>query len=160
MEHVTETEWIEYLAGTLPADRKVWIDNHIQNCSVCQKSHNEMLSFDGILEQWRVDVSGHDMADRITQAVQSKSALFESAVKHASHRHFWAMASKIAAALLIGVLLGHLAGRSSARQVIAKQQGTAVEMNPNYLAALNLQYSSGLVWSVLEEEPADSEEEQ
>lgn len=157
MEHVSQTEWIAYLAGTLQADRKVWIDNHVNNCQACRVALGQTDALNEMLGQWQVDPCGHEIADKVTQAVQSKTIQLKSRAKHLSQHRFWSNAWRIAATVLIGIFLGHLAGRFDAKYRIAKQQGAAAEIKPTYLAGLDLQFTSGLIWSVLEDNDSDAE---
>jgi hypothetical protein len=157
MEHVSETEWNEYLAGNLQADRMVWIDNHVLDCQACRACLGQAVALNEILGQWQVDPSGHDIADKVNQAVQSKPIQFKSKTNDFSHRRLWSNASRVAATVLIGIFIGHLAGRYSAKNLITKQEGTVIEIKPSYLAGMNLQFASGLIWSVLEDDGTDPE---
>jgi anti-sigma factor RsiW len=158
MEHVTETEWNEYLSGHIQKDRIAWIDNHIKSCQACRASLEQAVALNELLGQWQVNPCGHEIADKVTQAVQSKTIPFKNMTIYSLQRRLWPNAWPIAAMVLIGLFLGHLAGRISAKHLVAKQEGTAIEIKPTYLAGLDMQFASGLIWSVLEEDQSAGED--
>ena len=158
MEHIKDTEWHEFTAGSCTAQRAAWIDAHLQECPACRSRMAEFQTVFGLLDNWQVDTSGHEVADKVINAV-NRPLRFEAKSIRPLHRRFVAWASQIAAAVLIGLALGHLAGRISANDHIAQQQNTAIQSQPGYLAALDLQFASDLTWSVLEDEQPDQEAE-
>jgi hypothetical protein len=82
----------------------------------------ETLALHDILGQWQVSSAGHDIAQTVTQAVQSGRTPVERSAGTHPRRFFWAAASRIAATVIIG-LLGPFERRNSAKEYIAKRQG-------------------------------------
>ena len=159
MKHVNETEWNDYLAGVCKADRLAWIDAHVKGCPACRRQMQALRDVEAMLSDWQVNTAGHDIAAKVKQIAQQTPRSERSTIR-LSHRRLWSYAARIAAAVLIGISLGHWAGKNSARSHIAKQQGTSVEATPGYLAALDLQFASDLTWSVLETEQTNAEDQQ
>ncbi len=159
MEHVNETEWNAWLAGTCKADRAAWIAEHVNTCRACRQQMEAVRDLESMLAGWQVDAAGHEIIAKIKHAAQQTQADANSTIR-LSHRRLGAYVSRVAAAVLIGVSLGHFAGKNSAQRHIAKQQGFTVDTTPGYLAALDLQFASDLTWSVLETEHANAEDQQ
>jgi anti-sigma factor RsiW len=157
MKHVSDTEWNEYVAQTCKPRRRTEIDAHVKLCPACRAAMQETLALHDILGQWQVSSAGHDIAQTVTQAVQSGRTPVERSAGTHPRRFFWAAASRIAATVIIGFALGHLSGRNSANEYIAKRQGTAMDTVPAYIAGLDLKFASDLIWLVLEESPAQPE---
>ncbi len=157
MKHVNETEWNEYLAGVCETDRAAWIDAHVKDCPTCEVARQRAIALDKMLGDWQVDTAGRSVADNVLQAVESNAKIAEAASRRSLYRRIWRVTGRVAAAVVLGVSLGHWAGKSSAHNHIANREDTAVETKPGYLAALDLQFASDLTWSVLEDEPEDEE---
>ena len=156
MEHINETEWNEYLAGVCGDERRVWIDEHVKSCPECRKTYESVSDLEQALSKWQVDASGHDVSLRVTQAVAKESLTSSGNLS----RTVVSYVLKIAAVIVVGVLLGWLTGQNSADTYIAQQQGRDIETQPGYLAVVDLQFASALTWSVLDEAAFDAMEQQ
>ena len=154
MRHVNETEWNAYMAGTCDPENAEWIDLHVKECPQCRGRMQSIGHLEEILGQWQVNPAGHDVSERVRQIVLKEAG--RSASRLRFHRRIVSYALRAAALLLIGTTLGYLAGKQSAQQYIAQQQGDAAELQPGYLAAIDLQFASGLTWSVLSDVPSDA----
>jgi len=153
MKHINETEWNAFLAGTCTPDLAAWIDEHVEQCPQCRQRMQSIRDVEDKLALWQVNTADHDVSTKVMQAVLNDSSGF----RPSWHRRFVSYALKAAAVILIGFLLGSWAGNQSAQQYIAKQDGSITEMQPGYLAAIDLQFASGLTWSVLSDTPSGTE---
>ena len=72
-----------------------------------------------------------------------------------SSRRLISLALRVAASIIIAVGVGAMSGVNSASKALSTD--STVWREPDYLAALSLQWSSDLNWSVLEEHAPDSE---
>lgn len=157
MEHINETEWDHYLAGLCSPERAAWIDAHVDTCADCTAAMQQALAVHAMLGNWQVNTAGHDITDRLTATIDQISETRRRQRTYRLTRRIISWSVPVAAALLIGISLGHLAGKSSAQTHIAQQQGTVIKTQPHYLAALNLQFASDLTWSVLEDDSTETE---
>ena len=155
MKHINETEWNAYLAESCTPERLAWINEHVKICPQCGLKMQSLHDLKDRLGMWEINTDNHDVSDRITQDL-----LNDSFKLHRSRSlRFVSYALRIAASVLIGIALGYLAGKQNAQQYVARQESTVDEMKPSYLAAIDLQFASGLAWSVLSETPLESEEQ-
>ena len=155
MEHINETDWNAFLAGTCTPKHSAWIDEHVEQCPECRQRMQSIHDVEDRLALWQVNTADHDVSTRVIQVVLNET----SRLRPSWHRRIVSYALKAAALLLIGIGLGFWAGNQSAQQYIAKQDGSVVESEPSYLAAIDLQFASGLTWSVLSDNPSGMEDD-
>lgn len=159
MKHIDDIELIKYVAGNLAEAQAADVRGHIDTCPDCSQRIQEIRSLWDALGQWQVDSAGRDVAGRVT-ALAKEAQLQDMQQPATSARKTILLHQilRIAASIIIAVGLGHMLGEYSVTG--KKPQIVSSQDKPEYLAALGLEWSSGLAWLVLEEEPADTEGEQ
>jgi len=153
MEHITDIELIEYLAGNLTESRTVEVREHIAACPQCSQRIEQMQKLSGTLELWEVDTAGHDVAERVAALAEQTGQDQPSSTRELLIR-FTPQIVRIAASILIAVGLGHKLGEYSVEG--SKPPVKSSPKKPEYLAALGLEWSSGLAKLVLEDHSADT----
>ncbi len=159
MEHLDDIELIEYAAGNLTEPRAAEVREHIAACRQCSRRVQETGKLWDTLGHWEVEAARHDVAGRITAlAAETPAQVTQKPATHVPSRRFLLQALRVAASIIIAVGLGNKLGRYS---ITGRQpQTTSSQDKPEYLAALGLEWSSGLAWLVLEEDPAETGGEQ
>ncbi|MBC8218334.1 MAG: zf-HC2 domain-containing protein [Planctomycetes bacterium] len=159
MKHINDIELTEYVAGNLTGPRTKEVREHIAACPECSQRRRETDRLWDTLGDWNVETAEHDVADRIvTLARVEQSASGRNAGTHVVRMRLPLQVLRVAASIIIAVGAGYEVGRYS---VTGKKPQVAPSQNqPEYLAALGLQWSSGLAWLVLEEDQPDTGGEQ
>ncbi|UCE49544.1 MAG: zf-HC2 domain-containing protein [Phycisphaerales bacterium] len=155
MEHLAEIEFIEYLAGHLTERRIAEVQEHLAECPQCSQRIEQAQKLSDALGAWEVDTAGHGVVDRVIALAQEsrpKRSLRPST--RDLMKMFMPQALRVAASIVIAIGLGHKLGEYSVEG--RKPQTASSSERPQYLAALGLEWSSGLAWLVLEEDPADA----
>jgi anti-sigma factor RsiW len=150
MEHTTEIELLDYVAGRLAASETDQVRRHIAECADCAGRYRQTRQMWDTLGKWQVDSSDHQIADRIQAlAAESKPQRRPEPRVFFPFRGSVLAALRIAAAIILAVGGGHLLGRFTA----ASNEPTAIISTdkPRYIAALGFEWSSELTWTVLEE---------
>ena len=159
MKHINDIELTEYAAGNLTGARAEEVREHIAACPECSQRMGEMGKLWDALGDWKVPTAEHDVADRVIALAREEQAdLGQSAGTHAVRMRLPLQILRVAASIIIAVGVGHKLGEYSVTG--EKPQVASLQEQPEYLAALGLEWSSGLAWLVLEEEPADTGAEQ
>ena len=155
MKHINDIELTEYVAGNLTGPRTEEVREHIAVCPECSQRRRETDRLWKTLGDWKVETAEHDMADRIvTLAREEQSGVRQNTGTHVVRMRLPLQVLRVAASIIIAVGVGHKVGGYS---VTGKKPEVASSQNqPEYLAALGLQWSSGLAWLVLEEDPSDT----
>ena len=158
MEHVSDIEILEQIAGKLGAERTRLVKDHISGCSECHRKYDEMLRTWDVLGEWEIESVGVDVAEAIVSTAEELNRPRTRNLLYVlSGKRLMSVASRVAASIIIAVSIGAMSGVRSAQSELSSSS-TASE-GPYYLAALGLQWSSDLNWSVLEEYGPDSEVE-
>ena len=156
MEHLNDSELMEYAANRLPEAKSRELREHIDGCPKCEKRYRETVDLWSTLGQWRVDVSSHGIADRIMAlASEDISTRRKNRVRTLPFIRSFTAALRVAAAVLIAIGAGHLLGRFSLLH--NAPDSTAFQEKPRYVTALGFEWSSELMWTVLEEEAVSGE---
>lgn len=154
MEHISEIEIIEYVAGHLAEPRINVIREHIAQCLQCSQRIEQARKFSDTLGTWEVDTSGHDVAERvIALAKETEYTQPSSSVNRIIK--FMPQVLRVAASIIIAIGVGHKLGEYSVAN--NKSQVASSDKKPEYLAALGLEWSSGLVRMVLEGDSTETE---
>jgi anti-sigma factor RsiW len=155
MKHLDDIELIEYAAGNLTEPRAAEVREHIAACRQCSQRVQETDKLWETLGHWDVETAGHDVAGRISaMADETRLRIMPQRSTHAVRKRFLLQALRVAASIIIAIGLGNKLGRYSITG--RKPQTASSQQKPEYLAALGLEWSSGLAWLVLEEEPAET----
>ncbi len=156
MEHVSDIELIEYVAGRLRASRHEQVREHMTACEECSARWRESVKVWNALGQWDVDTADHDVAERITAlAEEAERGQKQHRIAHRLRIGFLPVVIRVAASIIIAIGVGHQLGKYS---VIGNTPGAAASENgPEYLAALGLEWSSELAWLILEDDSPDVE---
>ena len=159
MKHLDEIELIEFAAGNLAEPRAAEVREHVAACRECSRRVQEMGKLWDTLGRWNVEPAEHDVADRITAlAHENRAESVRGPSIFVLRKKFLMQALRVAASVLIAVGLGHKLGESSVTG--KKPQIASSQEKPEYLAALGLEWSSGLAWLVLEDNPDEMGGEQ
>ncbi|HUW82625.1 MAG TPA: zf-HC2 domain-containing protein [Phycisphaerae bacterium] len=112
MPHVTDSELIKHVAGELPQPQRARVDEHVAACRPCRDRQREISQTWEVLGDWQVEPLATDLAD----AVQGTASRQHQAATNRPAR--WQRRASVllraAAAILVAVALGHLAGRWTA----------------------------------------------
>ena len=159
MKHIDDIELIEYVAGNLTEPEAAAVQEHIAACDECSRRVQEAAKLSDTLGLWEVETSGHNVGDRvIALARQSQPESVQRPATHARIKRLLPQVLRVAASIIISIGLGNRLGEYS---VTGKKPPIASSQHkPEYLAALGLQWSSGLAWLVLEEDPSETGGEQ
>ena len=157
MEHISDIELIEYLSGNLTEPRAAEVQEHTAECPQCSQNIEQMQKLSDTLGLWEVETAGHDVAERVITRVQESQSGRYSATRSRLVR-LMPQVLRIAASIIIAVGLGHKLGDYSVEG--SKPPTTSSPTRPEYVAALGLEWSSGLARLVLEEDSPETEGEQ
>lgn len=106
MQHIGPSDFIRLVSGELPDARRREVETHLGACAACRREHAGFASVQTALGSWKVNTRSRDLR----AAVGQKLDVRRSVAPPRSWRRL-ASAWRIAAALLIGVGLGHGVGR-------------------------------------------------
>ena len=151
MEHITEIQLIEYVAGNLGGEAAREVDVHVEQCSKCSKACGEIRQTWEAANLWQVDIDASEGAQEFADKVialnsKERSLSIRSKIVQVSWRY--------AASILIAVSLGAMLGNKSGAEDSEIHFG---QNNPEYLAALSMQWSSDLTWTILEHDQPEQE---
>jgi anti-sigma factor RsiW len=155
MRHIDDSEIYQYISGGLPEAKIQQISQHLAECKVCQSRYQDAVALWDTLGFWQVDSSGHQVADRIEAlAAKTESDQRQNRARTTPFMQSFASAFRIAAAIIIAIGGGHLLGRYSLRS--SKPAASVVQDRPKYIAALDFEWSSELMSTVLEDDTAST----
>jgi anti-sigma factor RsiW len=157
MEHLSGIEIIEYVAGNSTGPRTLDVRKHIAECPQCAKHVEQAQKLSNALGVWIVETAGHELADRVAALAQEAKDSKTAAARELIVR-FMPQAMRVAASIIIAIGLGYKLGEYSVEE--RKSQLAYSAEKPKYVAALGLEWSSGLARLVLEEPPAETGAEQ
>ena len=151
MEHISEIELIEYIAGRLIASRQDVVREHIKACEECCGRWRGAVETWNALGQWNVDPADHDVASRIVaRAEEAGINRKQLRLPRTLRVGLLPTALRVAASIIVAIGVGHTLGRYSAT---GSMPSVSPSINrPEYLAALGLEWSSELAWLMLEDE--------
>jgi anti-sigma factor RsiW len=156
MRHIDDSEIYQYISGGLPEAKVQQIRRHVAECEACQSRYQDAAALWDTLGFWQVDSSGHQIADRIEAiAAKTESDRRQSRTRTIPFVRSLASAFRIAAAIIIAILGGHLLGEYSLPS--SKPAAFVAQDRPKYVAALDFEWSSELTMTVLEDEAASTE---
>ena len=159
MKHIDDIELIEYVAGNLADPEAGAVREHIAACEECSHRVKETAKLSDTLGLWEVETAGRDVSERIiAHAKQSQPESIQRPQKRARIKKLLPQVLRVAASIIIAIGLGNRLGEYSVTG--KKSRSTSSQQKPEYLAALGLEWSSGLAWLVLDEGPADAGDEQ
>lgn len=159
MKHIDDIELIEYVAGNLAEPEAAAIREHADACDECSQRLQETAKLSDTLGLWEIETAGHNVGDRVTAAAQQSPP--ESVQRSATYARIERLLPgvlRVAASIIIAVGAGHKLGEYSVTG--RRSQVASSQSQPEYLAALGLQWSSGLAWLVLEDDPTETGVEQ
>lgn len=156
MEHISDIEILELVAGRLPDDRRRLVEQHIRVCADCARKVEQAEKTWGFLGEWDLETTGVDISEAVVERARQDGAVSNFRfLSVPSSRRLISVVLKVAASIIIAVSVGVMSGVYSAQKTLAID--SPVVQTPDYLAALGLQWSSDLNWSVLEEHSIDAE---
>jgi len=140
MEHLTDIQLIESFGGDEAAIR-----DHLDACEQCSRRYEQLRRSWEMLGAWQVDAGERDIVGRVTAVAESESmASTQSGVRGN-------LSGLLKAAAIIGlaIMVGHALGRRQAQR--EQPQAHVSPAESSYVAALAMDFSSGLTLSALEE---------
>jgi len=153
MKHINDNELMEYVADRLAPPQKEQVAEHIAGCPDCSQRRRQAQMLWDSLDQWTVDTSGHEIADRVTALAQEHKS-----VRAQMHKTYapstYALVLRVAASILIAVGVGYKLGRSSVTGEI--DTAAASKSRPEYLSAFGMGWSSELTWLILEDDSSNT----
>ena len=156
MEHIRDIEILEQISGKLDAQRNHLVKEHISGCSECGCKYEEMLRTWDVLGEWEIESAGVDIAGAIVSRAEELNKSPNYKLRSVlSDKRLLSIVFRVAASIIIAVGIGAMSGVRSAHSKLSIS--SPLTEGPDYLAALGLQWSSDLNWSVLEEHGPDSE---
>jgi anti-sigma factor RsiW len=151
MKHVNDIELIEYVAGKLTASKNEEVREHMAACKECSDRWRQAVDLWNALGQWSVDTADHDVTQRITALTEeAERGQKQQKIAPKLQTGFLSMVLRVAASIIIAVGVGHKLGKYSVTGSTPKT--AASENQPEYLAALSLEWSSELAWLILEDD--------
>jgi anti-sigma factor RsiW len=111
MRHVSEADLLAFASGELSDAKHREIEAHVSTCAACRRAQAETASVQGLLDEWDVDGADRDAWPAIERRLGEPAS-----VGVPRRWHVVARMSRIAAAVLLGVGLGHAAGRLTWRR--------------------------------------------
>lgn len=158
MKHIDDMQLIEYVAGGLTAASTNAISDHIASCPQCAQRKDEMIETWNIMGQWDIDhdsnVNSSNIALKIVAKAQKQSRIGGT---YFIRTKLIPTALRYAASILIAIGVGSMLGKQSAD---SGANLASSDSHPEYLAALNMQWSSDLTWSIMQDDtdlPTESE---
>lgn len=159
MEHLNDIEILAYIAGDDDAQQHRRVTDHISGCSQCARRHDEMLRTWDVLGEWKIESVGVDVAGTIVSRAEELNRPRNKKLLYVlPGKRLMSVAFRVAASIIITVSIGAMSGVRSAHSELSID--SVLTEGPDYLAALGLQWSSDLNWSVLEEHGPGSEVEE
>jgi anti-sigma factor RsiW len=157
MKHINDSELLEHAAGRLPEAKSRELRQHIAECPECESRYRSVAEVWDSLGRWHVDTTGHEIADRVMAQAAKKDAIPQESQARA-RPFIWSFAAKlrVAAAILLAIGGGHLLGKYSLSG--STRNPPALQDEPRYVAALGFEWSSELMWAVLEDDDATAGE--
>ena len=146
MEHITEIQLIEYVAGNLTKESASNLDDHINLCPQCANTLDDISQTWQTANSWQPDIETADTSQQFAEKVfardkKLRTYSFRTKIFQATFRY--------AASILIAVALGAMLGKQS----VTQDSASLLDQNkPEYLATLSMQWSSDLTWTILEQD--------
>ncbi len=106
MNHPRELDLIELAAGHLTEQARRQTEEHLATCATCRRVANEIAAVHRGLGAWEPPAGSRDAWTEIERALSAPRPL---RLRPLWQRASWAI--RVAAAVLIGVGMGHFAGR-------------------------------------------------
>lgn len=107
MDHVSDSDIIRLVGDEMPVEGRRQVEAHLECCEQCRLRRDAAMSVDSVLGEWSVDTAGRDMLgsihSRLTEERQSYKLPFR--------RDRFTRVGRIAAAIVVGIGLGHTVGR-------------------------------------------------
>lgn len=151
MEHAREIDLIELTAGRLEAEQERTVRAHVQDCPACRTRLHDIQKTWDLLGAWKVQPAEH--AERT-----GREAAFEAPEgrRHPLVVRFPGirMVTRVAAALVVSVLIGYAGGRWSVRPA---PTGPVTEP-PQYFSVLGSEVGGSFSSLVLQDGPSSSQE--
>ncbi len=136
MEHITEIELLDLIGDYLTESRKTECLNHIDICPMCQERHSQLNSAWVDLGLLEIEPSDKDVHNQVIKNITSNN--------YTSKTPWTRELIRIAASVLIAVLIGYLAGKKTVKP--SQQILAAATVDAMYLDVLAPQSSTG--WNV------------
>ena len=110
MEHISDIELIDLTSGHLTEDRRAATETHLSVCEDCSARRRAIAGTWQALGEWHVAAGDRDISSAVEQAVRLDRG---RRLRLGRGRPVVGLVSRVAASIVVGVLIGHLAGRWS-----------------------------------------------
>ncbi len=148
MEHISNMKMLDLLGGYVNEPEKQRLLKHISQCDDCQKRWDESGLTWNELSALDIDISAKDLFPKIMDEINSN----RGNERILPIRTFM----RVAASVLLAVIIGHISGRVSARTT--DEDLALVIAQANYLDVLAPGSSTGWGEPALHNGPPDSEQ--
>lgn len=155
MKHINQTEFLEYLAGSLKAPEKERFLKHLAQCHKCSERLKDIAETWDTLGQWNIDTTEHDMTGKIIASAQ-KTNISQIPLELRRKTKLWPEVLRVAASIIIAVGIGHNIGKYSVPRYVP--ESTSTDYMPQYLEVLGLNWSSELAWLVIDNESFEEQQ--
>lgn len=156
MEHVNDSELLEFISGRLATSRSEELKKHIVVCPECSERCREAAKMWETLGRWDIDTVGHDIVDKVLASVkESQAGRKQDKQSHIVKGDFWKDVLRVAALVVIAVGVGQKLGRIGTGQNAVPT--TTLQNGPLYIAALGLEWSSEFTWLIMEDDSSIQE---
>ena len=151
MDHLENRQMLEMLAGQVPSGQVDAGKRHMAECAQCRLRWEDLQATWGDLGQWDFQASDYDFTASILEKVPRAQAIADAPAVR-----FFRLSSmvRIAASVLLGLFVGHLAGRIPATGLTPSEQDIVQAM---HLETLTLSSSTGFGEPLLESISTGSE---
>ena len=145
MEHVKDIELIEWVANRLDGRQAETLRRHLDGCPTCRSRLADLQSTWDVLGAWDVSTGAQ------RRAAESPSVLLRAspaAFRRAFRFPGMGVVLRIAASLIVAVLVGYTGGRRSVSAETKNESPGA----PQYVSALGLEVGESFSSLVLQDE--------
>ena len=127
MSHLSPSQLIQYAGGELSPAQSATLEAHLAECRACQTRVYEQQTLTNVLGEWQPDPRAADLTRSVLDRLDGAPPSLPRAPSLSSML-------RIAAAILLGVGMGHAGGRllhaSDSREVL--ENSTRVPEPPDY----------------------------
>ncbi len=130
MEHVSETNLIKLSTGALSDVQRANIEAHLESCAECRAAFAKQRAVRDILGQWQV-TGDSDLWPAVDRRLDERLPIISHPLRSTA-----LSVGRVAAVVLVGLGLGHLAGRAVPRDTATPPAGAVTVSEQEALEAL------------------------
>ena len=154
MKCLNDIEIMEFISDKLDAERKAQVQEHISACTKCSERVQESSMLWDTLGKWEVDTTSHNIADKVIASAE-ESVQIRKHPRLFNKHDFLVDVLRIAASVIIAIGIGTKLGKISTGQ--KPSEIASAKKQPEYIAALGLDWAGDFTWLVMEDDSSDQE---